>query len=241
MCCRLQLDLRELLKRGNGLFGSAEQTGSIGVVTINAARLGHLFGGDADGLLERLYTLMALGSDSLEIKRRIIQEHIDRGLYPYTKRYLGTLRNHFSTLGINGLNECIRNFTRRALARFRLPYITITPTFSICPKHGYLAGLHTAGIYPRRFAALLPLLDWVGFDVKAPFDERYDALTQVQGSADCAMESLRRLVRSGVEYQIRTTLDPAHLDETAREDVVRQLRAMGVRSIQWQTCRKPKL
>ncbi len=112
MCCRLQLDLRELLKRGNGLFGSAEQTGSIGVVTINAARLGYLFSGREEALLERLDHLMELARQSLEIKRRVIQEHIDRGLYPFTRRYLGTLRNHFSTVGINGMNECIRNFTK---------------------------------------------------------------------------------------------------------------------------------
>lgn len=267
MCCRLQLDLRELLKRGNGLFGSAEQTGSLGVVTINAARLGHLFAGQWEGLIERLDALMELGKESLEVKRRVIQENMERGLYPFTKRYLGTLRNHFSTLGINGLNECVRNFTRdaedltteegrrfalrildhmrermvefqeetghlynleaspaegatyrfamldqknhegilqagspeapyytnssqlpvgttddpflalqlqdelqtrytggtvlhlymnealssagacrelvrRSLSRFRLPYITVTPTFSICPVHGYLSGEH---------------------------------------------------------------------------------------------------
>ena len=267
MCCRLQLDLRELLKRGNGLFGSAEQTGSIGVVTINAARLGYLFAGDEAGMLARLDTLLDLACESLEIKRKVIQENMDRGLYPFTKRYLGTLRNHFSTVGINGINECIRNFTtdaehiatpfgrefalrvldhmrermvefqektghlynleatpaegttyrfarmdqkniegiiqagtpeapyytnssqlpvgwtddpfealqhqddlqkrytggtvlhlymnermssarscgeliRRVFTNFRLPYLTITPTFSICPQHGYLAGEH---------------------------------------------------------------------------------------------------
>lgn len=267
MCCRLQLDLRELLKRGNGLFGSAEQTGSIGVVTVNCARLGYRFRGDWRGLLERLDELLTLGRDSLEIKRRKIQELMDGGLFPYTKRYLGTLRNHFSTLGVNGLNEMIRNFSndahditspegeamaialldhvrarivefqeetggmynleatpaegttyrfakedlkrfpdiiqagtrdapyytnssqlpvgftddpfealsrqdvlqtkytggtvlhlymserissadacrklvKRALSNFRLPYITVTPTFSICPAHGYLAGEH---------------------------------------------------------------------------------------------------
>ncbi len=114
MCCRLQLDLRELLKRGNGLFGSAEQTGSIGVVTLNAARLGYLFAGNEAGLMERLDSLMDLARESLEIKRRVIQENMDRGLYPFTKRYLGTLRNHFSTVGINGVNECIRNFTKDA-------------------------------------------------------------------------------------------------------------------------------
>ncbi|MEE2525692.1 ribonucleoside triphosphate reductase [Hyphobacterium sp. HN65] len=265
MCCRLQLDLRELLKRGNGLFGSAEQTGSIGVVTINCARLGYRFKGDEAGLMKELDRLLELGRDSLEIKRGLIQSLMDEGLYPYSKRYLGSLRNHFSTLGVNGLNEMIRNFTndrddittafgeafalrlldhvrarmlefqdktghmynleatpaegttyrfakedarrfpgilqagtkerpyytnssqlpvgftddpfealerqdalqtrytggtvlhlymseklssaeacaalvRRSLERFHLPYITITPTFSICPQHGYLAG-----------------------------------------------------------------------------------------------------
>ena len=267
MCCRLQLDLRELLKRGNGLFGSAEQTGSLGVVTINCARLGFLFKGDKKHLYERLDYLLELAKTSLEIKRKVIQRHIDQGLFPYTKRYLGTLRNHFSTIGVNGINEMIRNFTndaddittdaghafalefldhvrsrlvefqeetdhmynleatpaegttyrfakedrkrfpgilqagtpehpyytnssqlpvnftddpfealerqddlqrkytggtvlhlymneavssaeacrdlvRRTLTNFRLPYITITPTFSICPKHGYLSGRH---------------------------------------------------------------------------------------------------
>ncbi|SDD43048.1 ribonucleoside-triphosphate reductase class III catalytic subunit [Cupriavidus sp. YR651] len=267
MCCRLQLDLRELLKRGNGLFGSAEQTGSVGVVTVNCARLGHLHRGDEAGLLAALDCLLALGRDVLEDKRRVVQHYIDEGLYPYTRRYLGTLRNHFSTLGVNGINEMIRNFSddadditspaghamairvldhvrvrivdfqedtghlynleatpaegttyrfaredrkrwpgilqagtpeqpyytnssqlpvgytddpftalamqealqgkytggtvlhlymneavssahackelvRRSLARFRVPYITITPTFSICPKHGYLSGHH---------------------------------------------------------------------------------------------------
>ena len=111
MCCRLQLDLRELLKRGNGLFGSAEQTGSLGVVTINCARLGYLFKGSEKALFARLDHLLELARDSLEIKRKTIQKHIDQGLFPYTKRYLGTLRNHFSTIGVNGLNEMIRNFT----------------------------------------------------------------------------------------------------------------------------------
>lgn len=267
MCCRLQLDLRELLKRGNGLFGSAEQTGSLGVVTLNCARLGYLYRGDEAGLIRRVDELLELGKTSLEIKRKVIQRHMDNGLFPYTKRYLGTLRNHFSTLGVNGINEMIRNFTndehditsewgdafaarlldhvrermlqfqdqtghmynleatpaegttyrfakedlkrypdilqagsadmpyytnssqlpvgftddpfealerqdhlqrkytggtvlhlymteavsdanacrtlvKRALSRFRLPYITVTPTFSICPKHGYLSGRH---------------------------------------------------------------------------------------------------
>ena len=267
MCCRLQLDLRELLKRGNGLFGSAEQTGSVGVVTVNCARLGHTCRGDEAALMARLDHLLGLGRDVLETKRKVVQRYIDQGLYPYTRRYLGTLRNHFSTLGVNGINEMIRNFSgdaedvttpaghalavrlldrvrarmtefqeetghlynleatpaegttyrfaredrkrypgilqagteaqpyytnssqlpvghtddpfealalqeslqgkytggtvlhlymneavssasackelvRRALSNFRLPYITVTPTFSICPNHGYLAGHH---------------------------------------------------------------------------------------------------
>jgi len=265
MCCRLQLDVRELLKRGGGLFGSAEQTGSLGVVTINCARLGYLHQGDRRGLYEHLDALLEMAKESLEVKRKVIQHHMDAGLYPYTKRYLGTLRNHFSTIGVNGLHEMVRNFTedaeglhtpagralaielldhvravlvrfqeetghlynleatpaegttyrfakedrkrfpdilqagtaeapyytnssqlpvgftddpfealqlqdelqtkytggtvlhlymaerisstqacknlvRKALGRFRLPYLTVTPTFSICPVHGYLAG-----------------------------------------------------------------------------------------------------
>lgn len=111
MCCRLQLDLRQLLARGNGLFGSAEQTGSIGVVTLNCARLGYLFKGDEAGLMKRLDELMDLARTTLEIKRKVIQRHMDAGLFPFTKRYLGTLRNHFSTIGVNGINEMIRNFT----------------------------------------------------------------------------------------------------------------------------------
>ena len=267
MCCRLQLDLRELLKRGNGLFGSAEQTGSLGVVTVNCARLGHLHKGDEAALLGQLDALIEIARNSLEIKRKIIQRLMDDGLFPYTRRYLGTMRNHFSTIGVNGINEMIRNFSddayditapeghamavrfldhvrarmvsiqeetghmynleatpaegttyrfakedrkrfpgilqagtaerpyytnssqlpvgftddpfealerqdelqrkytggtvlhlymgervssgqackmlvKRALERFRLPYITITPTFSICPSHGYLDGEH---------------------------------------------------------------------------------------------------
>ena len=111
MCCRLQLDLRELLKRGNGLFGSAEQTGSVGVVTVNCARLGHRHAGDEPALLARMDELLELGKQTLEVKRKLIQRLIDQGLFPYTRRYLGTLRNHFSTLGVNGINEMVRNFS----------------------------------------------------------------------------------------------------------------------------------
>lgn len=267
MCCRLQLDLRELLARGNGLFGSAEQTGSVGVVTFNCARLGYVYKGDEAGLFARVDELMDIARTSLEIKRKVIQRLIDNGLFPYTKRYLGTLRNHFSTIGVNGINEMVRNFSndehniadqwgqefaikfldyirakmvkiqeetghmynleatpaegattrfaredkkrykdiiqagtlenpfytnssqlpvgytddpfealdlqstlqtkytggtvlhlymgqrissakvcrdivKRVLTNYRLPYITITPTFSICPKHGYISGEH---------------------------------------------------------------------------------------------------
>lgn len=280
MCCRLQLDLRELLKRGNGLFGSAELTGSIGVVTLNMARLGYLFKGDEAALVARMDELIDLASQSLEIKRATIQYHMDHGLFPYSKRYLGSLDNHFSTIGVNGMNEMVRNFSddaydltdprgfemcvrvldhvrermvqlqeatghlynleatpaegttyrfakedrkrfpgiiqagteaepyytnssqlpvgytddpfqaledqevlqgkytggtvlhlymgervssgkackelvRRSLTAFKLPYITITPTFSICPVHGYLTGEHftcerCAAAHPER-------------------------------------------------------------------------------------------
>jgi len=267
MCCRLQLDLRELLKRGNGLFGSGEQTGSVGVVTVNMARLGFVHHGDEAGLVAALDRLLDLAKESLELKRTTIQDLMDRGLFPYTKRYLGSLESHFSTIGVNGVNEMIRNFTgdeyditdprghqmtvrildhvrermvefqeetgnlynleatpaegttyrfakedrkrfagilqagtdanpyytnssqlpvgftddpfealarqdelqtkytggtvlhlymseristaeacrelvKRSLSSFRLPYLTITPTFSICPSHGYLSGEH---------------------------------------------------------------------------------------------------
>lgn len=111
MCCRLQLDLRELLKRGNGLFGSAEMTGSIGVVTINMARLGYLNKGNKTKLYDQLDQLLYIAKSTLEKKRVFIQEMYDRGLYPYTKRYLQHFRNHFSTIGVNGMNEMIQNFT----------------------------------------------------------------------------------------------------------------------------------
>ncbi len=111
MCCRLQLDLKELKKRGGGLFGSSEMTGSIGVVTINSARIGYLNKGNKEKFLKRVGFLMELAKTSLEIKRKEIQRRIDNGLFPFTKRYLGGLSNHFSTIGINGLNEAVRNFT----------------------------------------------------------------------------------------------------------------------------------
>lgn len=112
MCCRLQLDLKELLKRGNGLFGSAEMTGSIGVVTINAARIGYQYADDHQGFLKRIKELMELAKVSLELKRKEVSKWLERGLYPYTKRYLGHFNNHFSTIGVNGMNEAILNFTK---------------------------------------------------------------------------------------------------------------------------------
>ena len=88
--------MRRALKRGNGLFGSAEQTGSIGVVTINCARLGFLHSGDESAALARLDELLEISRDSLEAKRAVISRHLAGGLFPYTLRYLGTLDNHFS-------------------------------------------------------------------------------------------------------------------------------------------------
>ncbi len=110
MCCRLQLDLRELLKRGGGLFGSAEMTGSIGVVTINMARLGFLYKHDINALLKRLEELMQLAKSTLEKKRVFVQDMYDRGLFPYTQRYLPGFNNHFSTIGVNGMNEMVKNY-----------------------------------------------------------------------------------------------------------------------------------
>ncbi len=111
MCCRLRLDVRELLKRGGGLFGSAEKTGSIGVVTMNLARLGYRHKGDREGLFKELERLMDMGREVLEIKRRVISKHMENGLYPFTRRYLGNWNHHFSTIGVNGANEMVLNFT----------------------------------------------------------------------------------------------------------------------------------
>lgn len=111
MCCRLRLDVRELLKRGGGLFGSAEKTGSIGVVTMNLARLGYRHKGDREGLFRELERLMNMGREVLEIKRRVISKHMENGLYPFTRRYLGNWNHHFSTIGVNGANEMVLNFT----------------------------------------------------------------------------------------------------------------------------------
>ncbi len=109
MCCRLQLDKRELRKRGGGLFGSDELTGSIGVVTINLPRIGYLAESRRD-FFQRLDYLMDLAAESLTIKRKVISRLLEAGLFPYTRRYLQNLNNHFSTIGICGMNECLLNF-----------------------------------------------------------------------------------------------------------------------------------
>ena len=104
MCCRLRLDLRELRKKSGGFFGSGESTGSIGVVTINMPRIAYLATDEAD-FYKRLDRMMDISARSLKIKRTVITKLLNEGLYPYTKRYLGTLDNHFSTIGLVGMNE----------------------------------------------------------------------------------------------------------------------------------------
>lgn len=109
MCCRLQLDLRELHRRYGGFFGYAEKTGSVGVVTINMPRLGYR-SKDEGAFFERLERLMELAEDSLEIKRKLVEKNMERGLLPFSARYLGTLKFHFSTIGLVGMHEACRNF-----------------------------------------------------------------------------------------------------------------------------------
>ena len=117
MCCRLRIDKRELKKRGGGLFGANPLTGSIGVVTINMPRIGYL-SKDEDEFFERLSKLMELAKESLEIKRRVLEDFTERGLYPYSKFYLRNVKqafgeyweNHFSTIGLIGMNEACLNF-----------------------------------------------------------------------------------------------------------------------------------
>ncbi len=104
MCCRLRLDLRELRKKSGGFFGSGESTGSVGVVTINLPRLAYLAADEKD-FYERLDRMMDIAARSLKTKRTVITKLLDAGLYPYTKRYLGTFNNHFSTIGLIGMNE----------------------------------------------------------------------------------------------------------------------------------------
>lgn len=112
MCCRLQLDLTQLAMRWGGLFWSSEMTWSIGVVTINLARIWYTFSWDVEGFLQRLWYLMDLAKDSLEVKRKELSRRLDVWLFPYTKRYLSSFRNHFSTIWLNGMNEAIANFTQ---------------------------------------------------------------------------------------------------------------------------------
>ena len=109
MCCRLQLDKRELRRRGGGLFGADEFTGSIGVVTINLPQIAYLAKNEEE-FFKRLDYLMDLAKESLCIKRKVIQKLYDGGLFPYTRRYLKTLTNHFNTIGLCGMNECCLNF-----------------------------------------------------------------------------------------------------------------------------------
>jgi ribonucleoside-triphosphate reductase (formate) len=123
MCCRLRLDKRELNKRGGGLFASNPLTGSVGVVTINLAKLGYEATSE-ENLFQRLRGLMEMAKDSLEIKRKTIEQHTENGLYPYSKFYLRHIRqrfgsywkNHFSTIGINGMNECCLNHLGKNIA-----------------------------------------------------------------------------------------------------------------------------
>ena len=108
MCCRLRLDLRELRKKGGGYFGSGESTGSVGVVTLNLPRLAYIAKSE-EQFYELLDTYMDIAARSLKIKRNVVSNLLEGGLYPYTKRYLGSFNNHFSTIGIVGMNEAIRN------------------------------------------------------------------------------------------------------------------------------------
>ncbi len=109
MCCRLQLDLRELRSKTGGLFGSGELTGSIGVVTINMPKIGYL-SKTREEFFDRLSRLMDIAKTSLEIKRKEVERHMENGLLPYSKRYLGNLNHHFSTIGLVGMNEACMNF-----------------------------------------------------------------------------------------------------------------------------------
>lgn len=115
MCCRLRLDKRELRRRGGGLFGADEFTGSLGVVTINMPQIGYLSKNETEFFV-RLEHLMDLAEESLCTKRKVIQKLYDGGLFPYTKRYLGTLGNHFNTIGLCGMNECCLNFLGKDIA-----------------------------------------------------------------------------------------------------------------------------
>jgi anaerobic ribonucleoside-triphosphate reductase len=114
MCCRLQLDKRELRKRGGGLFGADEFTGSVGVVTLNLPRIGYLATDKAD-FYKQIDHLMDIARDSLEVKRKVCEQLLDEGLFPYTQRYLKHWNNHFSTIGLIGMNEATENFLGKGL------------------------------------------------------------------------------------------------------------------------------
>ncbi|MDI6743693.1 MAG: ribonucleoside triphosphate reductase, partial [Smithella sp.] len=115
MCCRLQLDMRTLKNKTGGLFGSGEKTGSIGVVTINLPRLGY-HSKSEEGFFNRLDDLLYLAKESLEIKRKEVSRNMEAGLLPWSKRYLGNLNFHFSTIGLVGMNECVLNFIGEEIA-----------------------------------------------------------------------------------------------------------------------------
>ena len=124
MCCRLRLDNRELRKRGGGMFAANPLTGSIGVVTINLPRIGYLSKNNEEAFLNRLGQMMDLARQSLKLKREVLEKFTDQGLYPYSKFYLSDIkerfgqywRNHFNTIGINGMNEAMMNFMNRSLS-----------------------------------------------------------------------------------------------------------------------------
>ena len=115
MCCRLQLNLKELRRKTGGLFGFGESTGSLGVVTINMPKIGYL-SKDENMFFERLEKIMILAKNSLEIKRKIINNNFNKRLLPYTQRYLGHLNHHFSTIGLNGMNEACLNFFGKGIS-----------------------------------------------------------------------------------------------------------------------------
>ena len=115
MCCRLSLDLNQLRNKGNGIFGAGEQTGSVGVVTINVNRLAYE-SSNKDEFFKKIDQYMTLAKVSLEIKREAIERNLAQGLMPYTKRYLGTFNNHFSTIGLCGMNEASVNLLGKSIA-----------------------------------------------------------------------------------------------------------------------------
>ena len=238
MCCRLRLDLRELRKKSGGFFGSGESTGSVGVVTVNLPRIAYQ-AKDKDDFYKRLDRIMDLSARSLKIKRTVITKLLDEGLYPYTKRYLGTFENHFSTIGLVGMNEACLNaswlgvdlgdkraqdfavevlnhmrerlsdytddifqaldvqdrlqtlytsgtvfhaflgekmpdwksamvLVRKIAENYELPYYTLSPTYSVCSEHGYIAGEvyrcphcgKTTEVYSRITGYYRPVQNW---------------------------------------------------------------------------------